>query len=275
MKPRLLCVLAAAWALATGSLQAGEPLKLDLGDGITMDLVWIEPGEFVMGSDNGSADEAPAHKVSITKGFWMGAYEVTQAQWTKISGSNPSGFPGDSRPVETVSWDDCQKFLKNLTRAVAGQLPKGTRARLPTEAEWGYACRAGTTTTFWFGDDPAQLHKYGNYADASETADLEWRDMEHSDGFAGTAPVGSFPPNPWGLHDMHGNVWEWTADWYGRYLPNHFVDPEGPRDGKRRVIRGGAWGATAGDCRSSNRYRFKPDVNGGNVGLRIVVGPEP
>lgn len=252
----------------------GNRLHLDVGGGTTLELGRIEPGEFQMGSNDGNSDESPVHGVKLTGGFWIGIHEVTQAQWERVMGENPSFFTGPTRPVENVSWNDCQRFLKKLNRALAGQLPEGTEARLPTEAEWVYACRAGTRTMFWFGDDPAELMKYGNFADAAETNDLAWRSTEWRDGFSGTAPVGSFPPNPWGLHDMHGNVWEWCSDWFGPYPSNAVVDPVGPKDGRRRVIRGGGWGVTAEDCRSSNRYRFKPDVTGANVGLRIVVAPK-
>jgi formylglycine-generating enzyme required for sulfatase activity len=257
----------------TGSLGAAEPLHLDLGNEVSLELVWIPPGEFLMGTDNKDSDEWPRHLVHISPGFWMGRYEVTQAQWQQVMGKNPSAFQGSNHPVERVSWEDSRDFLKKLNRLAAAQWSDGLQARLPTEAEWVYACRAGTQTAFWFGDDASELSKYGNYADASETVELSWRDLQHDDRFSGTAPVGSFPPNPWGLHDMHGNVWEWCADWYGPYPTNAVTNPAGPKDGKRRVIRGGGWGVTAEDCRSANRYRFKPDVNGGNVGLRIVVAP--
>ena len=248
------------------------PLQLDLGQRTRLDLAWIAPGTFVMGSDAESADEAPAHPVRLTRGFWIGQTEVTQAQWQRITGENPALFKGTNRPVESVSWHDAQAFLKKLNRAVADQIPAGLVARLPTEAEWVYACRAGTRTKFWFGDDEAELAKYGNFADAAEATDLSWKDSSHRDGFSGTAPVGSFPANPWGLHDMHGNVWEWCADWYGPYAAGEAVDPVGPAGGHRRVIRGGGWGVTAEDCRSANRYRFKPEVSGGNIGLRVVIG---
>lgn len=256
-----------------GSLTAAETLRLDLGGGITLELARIPAGEFLMGTEDRNSDEWPAHRVSLTSAFWMGIHEVTQAQWQQVMGANPSDFQGPRHPVERVSWKDGHDFLKRLNHQVAAQLPEGLQARLPTEAEWVYACRAGTQTAFWFGDDAAELSKYGNYADAAETVDLSWRDLKHDDHFSGTAPVGSYPPNPWGLHDMHGNVWEWCADWYGPYPTNATVNPTGPRDGHRRVIRGGGWGVTAEDCRSANRYRFKPEVNGANVGLRIVVAP--
>lgn len=271
---RLLLVLLLPVLAAAGE-PAPAPLRLDLGGDVEMDLVWIPAGEFQMGVDDGSGDEAPVHAVTLTTGFWMGRHEVTQAQWERVMGRNPAYFPEPTRPVESVSWEDCRDFLKALNKTVAAQVPPGARARFPTEAEWVYACRAGTRTAFWFGDDAGQLSRYGNFADADETENLSWRDARQRDGFAGTAPVGSFPPNPWGLHDMHGNVWEWCSDWYGPYPSNAVVNPKGPSAGHRRVIRGGGWGVTAEDCRSANRYRFKPEMLGGNVGLRVVVSTEP
>ena len=266
-------ILFTALLVAAASAVA-EPaaLRLDLGGGDGIDLAWIAPGTVVMGSDAESADEAPAHPVRLTRGFWIGRTEVTQTQWQRITGENPSLFKGGNHPVESVSWHEAQAFLKKLNHTAASQLPAGLVARLPTEAEWVYACRAGTRTRYWFGDDADDLARYGNFADASETIAFSWKDPVHRDGFSGTAPVGSFPANPWGLHDMHGNVWEWCADWYGPYPAGEVVDPTGPASGQRRVIRGGSWGAIAGDCRSANRYRFKPEVSGGNVGLRVVVG---
>ena len=260
-------------AVLPGPAHAAEPLHLDLGGGVSLELTWIQPGDFLMGTNEQASDEWPQHRVHLADGFWMGRYEVTQAQWQQVMGENPSEFQGPTHPVERVSWEDCHGFLKQLNHQAAAQLPAGLSARLPTEAEWVYACRAGTQTAYWFGDDPAALSKYGNYADASETVELSWRDLQHDDRFSGTAPAGSFPPNPWGLHDMHGNVWEWCADWYGPYPTNEVTNPVGPKNGRRRIIRGGGWGVTAEDCRSANRYRFKPEVNGGNVGLRIVVAP--
>jgi sulfatase modifying factor 1 len=244
----------------TGSLGASEPLHLDLGGGVNLELAWIPPGEFLMGTNHQNSDEWPPHQVTISRNFWMGIHEVTQAQWRRVMNSNPAMFTDDQRPVERISWHDAQTFLQKLNRLLDGDLPEGQVARLPTEAEWVYACRAGTKSEFWFGDDSSQLSRYGNFADASGFDTISWRDLDQDDRFSGTAPVGSFPPNPWGLYDMHGNVWEWCADWYAAYPTNALTDPTGPRDGRRRVIRGGGWGATAEDCRSANRYRFKPDI---------------
>lgn len=255
------------WAAQTGRL------NLDLGQGVYLELARIPSGDFLMGTDDRNSDEWPPHRVMLPAGFWMGIHEVTQAEWQQVMGENPSQFKGPNHPVERISWKDTQDFLKRLNHQVGSQLPAGVQARLPTEAEWVYACRAGTRTKYWFGDDESELSKYGNYADAAETVEISWRDLQHNDRFSGTAPVGSYPPNPWGLYDMHGNVWEWCADWYGPYPTNEVVNPAGPRDGHRRVIRGGGWGVTAEDCRSANRYRFKPEVNGANIGLRIVVAP--
>jgi formylglycine-generating enzyme required for sulfatase activity len=235
-----------AWSLvilATGSLgcSKGAPwgkdpeteISLDLGDGATMDFVLIPAGEFLMG-DEELDNEKPIHKVAITKCFYLGKYEVTQEQWRAVMGQNPSAFKGARNPVENVSWIDCQKFLEKLN---ARHAAPGERFVLPTEAQWEYACRAGATTCWSFGDDEKLL---GDYA---------W--MQQNSGET-THPVGEKKPNAWGLYDMHGNVWEWCADWYGeRYYQNPVpTDPTGPSSGQERVLRGGAW-----KCAFHNLFR--------------------
>ena len=199
---------------------------------IGMKFVWIPPGIFLMGSpeeEKERRDHETQHKVTLSKGFFMGVHLVTQEQWQAVMGNNPSNFKGEKNlPVETVSWEDCQEFIKKLR--VKDKKPY----RLPTEAEWEYACRAGTKTPFCFGDaistDQANYdgnHIYGNGKKG------KYREK--------TTPVGSFPANAWGLFDMHGNLWEWCQDWFGDYPQNDVVDPQGPNEGQYRVLRGGSW----------------------------------
>ena len=173
-------------------------------------------------------DEIP-HQVTLTKGFYMGVYPVTQEQWKEIMGNNPSQFNGEKNlPVEMVSWNDCQEFIKKL------RIKDKTPYRLPTEAEWEYCCRAGTKTPFHFGEtiSTGQANYDGNFIYGNGKKGLNRKK---------TMPVGSFPANAWGLHDMHGNLWEWCQDWYGDYPQNDVVDPQGPNEGKARVLRGGSW----------------------------------
>src|SRR6267142_3780327 len=185
-------------------------------------MVFIPPGTFNLGTPtnevNRSADEGPQMTVTISRGFWMGKYEVTQNEYLAIIGSNPSGFPGNlDRPVETVSWLDATNYCARLTQQelAAGRIPPGSHYRLPTEAEWECAARASTSTRFSYGDDP-------NF---TELANHAWY-WFNSD--VATHPVGQKAPNPWGLYDMEGNVWEWTQDWYGPYPGGSITDPQGP-----------------------------------------------
>ncbi|MCX5671055.1 MAG: SUMF1/EgtB/PvdO family nonheme iron enzyme [Planctomycetota bacterium] len=212
-------------ALAAPTAAAPAELTLDLGGGVTMKMVLIPAGKFMMGSPDsaqGPIDfEVPQHEVILSKPFYMGVTEVTQAQYQAVMGKNPSEFKGATNPVETVSWNDATEFCKKLSEKA------GQAVRLPTEAEWEYPCRAGTQTAFSFGDDLSAL---GDYA---------WWDG-NSD--KTTHPVGQKKPNSWGLYDMHGNVWEWCADWYGEYPKGPVTDPSGPATGYGgRVLRGGAW----------------------------------
>ncbi|MDP6527051.1 MAG: SUMF1/EgtB/PvdO family nonheme iron enzyme, partial [Kiritimatiellia bacterium] len=228
----------------------GQDLVVDLGGGVDMELVWIEPGSFMMGSpsgEDGRDDDEKQHRVTLTKGFWMGKYEVTQAQWQQVMGSNPSHFKnaGQKAPVESVSWDDCQGFVRKLN----GTGIEGTFS-LPTEAQWEYACRAGTTTRFGFGEGDGDLWRYGNYCERSCSEDYSWKDKSHTDGHDKTAPAGSFKPNEWGLYDMHGNVWEWCQDWHSSYPSSSVRDPTGSSSGSYRVLRGGSWFSLARYCRS-------------------------
>jgi formylglycine-generating enzyme len=237
-----------------------EPPPKNFTNSIGMKFVWIPPGTFLMGSPKdeiGREDDEAQHKVTLTKGFCMGAHLVTQEQWQSVMGSNPSHFKGEKDlPVEQVSWEDCQEFIKKLRER--DKKPY----RLPTEAEWEYACRAGTTTPFYFGatisTDQANYdgnHIYGNGK----------KGMCRQK----TTPVGIFPANAWGLYDTHGNLWEWCQDWFGDYPQNDVDDPQGPDAGQYRVLRGGSWYDTPGYCRSAFSYRNEPGNRNFNCGLRV------
>ena len=216
-----------------------------------MEFVLIPAGEFLMGSANGDKDERPVHTVRISQAFYLEKYEVTQGQWEAVMGTNPSQFKGDpKRPVEQVSWEDAQEFIRKLNAKEGG-----TKYRLPTEAEWEYAARAGSTTAYSFGDDVTQL---GEYA---------WYDQNAGNT---THPVGQRKPNAWGLYDMHGNVWEWVQDWYGDYAAATVTDPQGSSSGSVRVIRGGGWFGNAGDCRAAYRSYAPPGDRIADCGLRLL-----
>lgn len=226
-------------AMQTGS-RPGETKTITLPGGVTLEMVWCPPGTFTMGSNDGDSDERPVHQVTLTKGFWIGKTEVTQAQWKSVMGNNPSDHEGDDLPVECVSWDDCMEFCKK------------TGLELPTEAQWEYACRAGST---------------GPYAGTGNLDDMGWYG-----GNSGrqTHPVGTKQPNAWGLYDMHGNVWEWCADWYGDYPSGAVTDPKGASSGSYRVWRGGSWGNDAASCRSAGRNDgYYPSSRYDNLGFRL------
>jgi formylglycine-generating enzyme required for sulfatase activity len=180
----------------------------------------------------------------------MGVTEVTQAQYEAVMGTNPSKFKGATNPVDTVSWNDATEFCKKLSEKTRQAV------RLPTEAEWEYACRAGTATTFSFGDADSALGDYAWYSANSGST---------------THPVGQKKPNAWGLYDMHGNVWEWCADWYGDYPKVAATEPQGPASGTSRVLRGGFWASAPTRCRSANRDGIAPGHRLPNCGFRVVV----
>ncbi|MCX7005051.1 MAG: SUMF1/EgtB/PvdO family nonheme iron enzyme [bacterium] len=228
-----------------------KQLVFDLGGGVKMEFVLIRPGTFAMGLDQGDADEKPVHNVKITKPFYLGKYEVSQEQWQSVMGRNPSSFKEPKNPVESISWNDCQTFVRKLGE----KMPRQT-FRLPTEAEWEYACRAGTVTKFSWGDNEDGLTEYG------------WC---QSNSGSTTHPVGEKKPNAWGLYDMHGNVWEWCRDWYGTYASGNVTDPRGPTKGSGRVIRGGGWNYVAEYCRSSGRNGIYPAYADDDVGFRLVL----
>ena len=247
-------------AEAVESAKLWKDIAFDLGNEVILELVLIPAGEFLMGSpaadDNVEADEKPQHRVRITRPFYLGKYLVTQEQWQAVMGKNPSHFQGPKNPVEMVGWDDCQQFLDKLNGQIGGP---GRKFVLPTEAQWEYACRAGSTAKFSFGDDESM---FGEYAWYEKNADGQ------------THPVGGKKPNAWGLYDMHGNVCEWCQDWYdsGYYAKSPVDDPRGPDIGQYRVDRGGSWLRPASGCRSAIRMRVTANRFDG-LGLRVSLVP--
>jgi formylglycine-generating enzyme required for sulfatase activity len=239
-----------------------SPIENSIG----MVLVPISAGEFLMGSPASEARRIgfeTQHRVKLTKSFYLGRTEVTQGQWKAVMGTTPwkgKNFvkEGDDYPANYVDWDDAVEFCRRLSKSQE-EKAAGHIYRLPTEAEWEYACRAGTTTDYSFGDDESQLSEYA------------WCDWNSGDT---THPVGEKKPNPWGLYDMHGNVSEWCQDWYGKYPSANVTDPVGPASGSDRVLRGGNWYRSSGDCRSASSCRGTPFIRvssaAGGLGFRVV-----
>ena len=241
-------------------------------NGMRLEMVKIKAGKFMMGSPKnelGRGSDEKQHPVTLSKDYWLGKYEVTQAQWQAVMGNNPSEFKGDNRPVEKVSWDEAKQFCDKLNKRYAGKLPRGYKFDLPTEAQWEYACRAGTTTAYSYGDssDTDKMNYDGNYPCGPGAVKGEYR--QH------TVAVGSLGyKNAWGLYDMHGNVYELCRDWYGDYSPGAVTDPVGPRTGSDRVYRGGSWGNNAGCCRSAGRFNWEPGVCSNDLGFRLALVPQ-
>jgi formylglycine-generating enzyme required for sulfatase activity len=238
-------------------LAMAEELSSTYTNSIGMKFVLIPAGTFMMGADRNyegaNNDEQPLHQVTISKAFYLGVYEVTQGQWEAVMDNNPSEFKGTDNPVERVTWEEAQAFITRLN-----QKEGHSRYRLPTEAEWEYAARAGSTSTYYFGDDFSQFGAHAWYhANSDET----------------THPVGQKRPNAWGLYDMIGNVWEWTGDWYGQsyYANSPSVDPTGPSSGPVRVLRGCGWSLIAGRCRSARRAMSDPNNRVGTFGFRVAI----
>ncbi len=258
----ILC-LAALFASVTPA-RADEPPKT-VTNTLNMKFTWTPPGDFKMGSlkeEKERKNDELQHKVTLTKGFYMAIHTVTQEQWTEVMGKNPSKFTdGKNLPVEQVNWNECQEFIKKL------QEKDKKPYRLPTEAEWEYACRAGTTTPFNTGDtlstDQANYNGNFTYGDGKKGV---YREK--------TMPVGSFPPNPWGLYDMHGNVWQWCEDLYqDPYPKTDVVDPIG-KTGENRVIRGGSWIDNPLECRCAYRGASRPILRHALVGFRVCFSME-
>lgn len=277
---------------------------VEISPGVELTLVKIPRGTFAMGCDPSSlgGGEAPQHEVTISRPFWLGKTPVTVLQWHVLMGApgrwkrsvtrawdavtrRVAGRPWldierrGQHPVEGIQWGEAQQFCCRLSEVV------GAKCRLPSEAEWEYACRAGTTSAYSFGDDPMALYQHGwflgNSGDSllsmSEADSLLARDRDLETvirrNHASSKPVASKQPNPWGLFDMHGNVWEWCQDWYSLMYYHHSppVDPPGPRKGDMRIARGGSYLAAASVCRSVTRNAISPDYPEYNVGMRVVV----
>jgi formylglycine-generating enzyme len=253
---------------------------------VTTNMVWITPGTFVMGSPINEALRywnETQHTVTLTTGLFMGKYPVTQAQYLSLLITNPSyfktnnGYSQDlSRPVEQVSWIDATNYCARLTQQerLAGRIPTNWAYRLPTESEWEYACRAGTTTAFNFGN---AIHGgMANFYDYQEY-DAFFGDIYVANPvvpyLARTTAVGTYLPNAWGLYDMHGHLWEWCRDWYGGYPPGNISDPQGPVSGSLRVVRGGSWSDYGKDCRSAGRAVSYPSQGSILIGFRVVLAP--
>jgi formylglycine-generating enzyme required for sulfatase activity len=262
----ILVVIAAGISITVQTL-AADPLAKALPEemlshppvrnSIGMELKLIPAGTFLMGSANGSSDEQPVHEVTITKPYYLGVTEVTNGQWQAVMGDVPSRWKNADLPVENVSWADAATFCSRLS-GLAAERQAGRVYRLPTEAEWEYARRAGTTTEYSFGDDDSLLGDFAWFDDNSGRQ---------------THPVGEKRPNGWGLYDMHGNVWEWCSDWYGDYTAGAVRDPVGPASGSDRVLRGGGWYSPAWICRSEDRGGIDPSGRGSSYGFRLAVSP--
>ncbi len=241
----------------------GQPYTIP---GIGIKLVYVAPGTFQMGyygfwtrfsgyGYNGGAK--PVHRVTISKGYWIGKYEVTQSEYQSITGTNPSYFKGSDKPVEKVSWNDAVKFCEKLTARErrAGRLASGREYRLPTEAEWEFAARGGTKSRGY------------KYSGSDNIDSVAWYT---SNSGSRTHEVGTKSANELGIHDMSGNVWEWCRDWYGKYSSTGVTDPTGASSGSNRVIRGGGWDDIARGCRSAFRYWFRPSDRNNGLGFRLL-----
>ena len=223
-------------------------------NGVSFEMVRVEGGTFRMGATSEQKDEAwdrekPVHSVTLS-GYYIGKTEVTQVLWEAVMGINPSRFKGDYLPVENVSWDDCQEFIRKLNSMT------GQNFRLPTEAEWEFACRGGNNSRGY------------KYSGSNNLGSVAWYDGNSGNK---THPVGTKAPNELGIYDMSGNVWEWCADWYGDYSSGAQTNPTGPYGGSNRVYRGGSWNYDVGRCRSSNRDFYYPWIRDIILGLRLAL----
>jgi len=250
---------------ASGTAALGSPTEITISG---IELVWCPPGTFLMGSpveELGRAEDETQHPVTLIRGFWIAKYPVTQVQYRAVMKTNPSHFKGARRPVECVTWDDAMAWCRKMN-GIAADAPAGCEWGLPSEAQWEYACRAGTTTPFSFGFElnGREANCDGNYPHGTTTK---------GPNLGGTCEVGSYGPNPWGLHDMHGNVWEWCRDWYRDYPSSAVTDPLGPPHGGTRIERGGCWAHGAWSCRAAIRCADEPDARNYDLGFRPVLSP--
>ncbi|WP_031480068.1 formylglycine-generating enzyme family protein [Maridesulfovibrio frigidus] len=251
------------WASSWGQDQYGLYADLNI-EGIIQVMRWIRPGTFMMGSPEDEPKRSKneiQHEVTLTKGYWLADTACTQELWEKVMGNNPSEFKGNAQlPVETVSWDDCQEFIQTVNKRF-----QELNLKFPTEAEWEYGCRAGTDTSFSFGVNitTEQVNYNGNYP---------YNDDPKGVSRGKTVPVKELPCNQWGLHQMHGNVLEWCADWYGKYPERSVENPQGITDAGSRVLRGGSWDDYGGYVRSADRSRSLPVYRYGDFGFRFSLG---
>ena len=238
----------AATAVDAASRKTGDVKTITLPGGAKMEMIWCGAGSFMMGSpvtEAGRFDDESLHPVTLTRGFWLGKYEVTQAQWESVMGENRSRFKGPDRPVENISWDDCRTFIRKVNVMLGGV------ARFPTEAEWEYACRAGSDAAISGSGHLEEMAWYDGNSDSQ------------------THEVGKNLPNAWGFYDMHGNILEWCADWFSK-PSGQAVDPQGPPSGAFRVLRGGCWFFYARDCRSAYRLKRDPGIRNSIFGFRLA-----
>lgn len=256
-----------------------RPVGPSWTNAIGMCFAWVPAGVFLMGSSGKETQrlkDETQHEVALTQGFWLGVHPITQTQWQEVMGNNPSWFCAtgggkakvkelDTKrfPVEQVSWDDAAEFCSKLAKY--GH-PAGMMYRLPTEAQWEYACRAATSSAFHFGKslNGGEANCNGNHPYATRKKGVY---LER------TSEVGSYPGNAFGLFDMHGNVWEWCQDWYGEYEGGRVQDPPGPQSGSDRVFRGGGWSAIARNCRSAQRFWYIPAYRNFDLGFRLALVP--
>jgi formylglycine-generating enzyme required for sulfatase activity len=261
------------WASAWGQDEYGMYAEFEY-KGIAQRMRWIAPGKFKMGSPENEPqrnEDETLHEVTLTEGYWVAVTTCTQELWQAVMGQNPSEFKDDpdgkspKRPVEQVSWEDSKSFCERLNEALGDTPGDAHIFRLPTEAEWENACRSGTETPFSFGDNvtPDQVNYNGNHPYTSGPKG-KYREKP--------VAVKDLPANPWGIHEMHGNVYEWCEDWFGPYEGANVVDPKGPGTGERRVLRGGSWINYARHTRSAYRYYSEPGYRDFSIGFRLVRG---
>lgn len=245
----LACVVGWCWLAAPAS--AVEQVFVN---SLNLELILIESGQFIMGGEENNSHpfEYPEHRVVISKPFYLGKYEVTQAQWLELMDFNPSEVLGDNLPVESITWEEASEFVRRLN-----ERENTDKYRLPTEAEWEYAARAGIWGFFHFGDDRSLVGDYAWYIENSEGS---------------IHPVGQKLPNAWGLYDTAGNVWEWVQDWYGDtyYAYSPMVDPQGPFSGSMRVARGGAWYEGYSNMYPRHRHMHSPSIRFAGIGFRLA-----
>ncbi|MEM9293232.1 MAG: formylglycine-generating enzyme family protein [Acidobacteriota bacterium] len=285
------------WASAWGQDRFGVYADFRVGN-VSQRMRWIPSGTFRMGSpdsEEGRLDRETLHLVTLTQGFWLADTPCTQELWEAVQREagdfeedegeealNPSYFQSPKRPVERIRWEECAAFCSRLSSLIPG-----LAVRLPTEAEWEHACRAGTAEATWIGDVEylgrnnaprlGLIAWYGGNSgvdwDLEDGIDVSWSELQHEMRIAGSREVKGRPANPWGLYDMLGNVWEWCADWFGSYGEGHQINPAGPEEGSKRVIRGGAWVSSARYVRAAYRDSDRPDFRWSDLGFRLALGP--